>query len=103
MRTDGGADDVEDGAVTRDRLWITLAILLPALAATIAPMSTVDLAYQVRAGELMLGSLSVLREDPFTFTAMGDPWLNQQWGRACSSPSSTGSAAGAGWPCSAPR
>jgi hypothetical protein len=66
--------------MTRDRLWLAIAILLPALAATIAPMSTVDLAYQVRAGELMLASLSVLRTDPFTFTAMGDPWLNQQWG-----------------------
>ena len=66
--------------MSRGRLWLALAILLPALAATIAPMSTVDLAYQVRAGELMLGSLVVLREDPFTFTAFGDPWLNQQWG-----------------------
>ena len=66
--------------MSRDRLWLALAILLPAFAATIAPMSTVDLAYQVRAGELMLGSLAVLREDPFTFTAFGDPWLNQQWG-----------------------
>ncbi len=66
--------------MSRDRLWLAVAILLPALAATIAPMSTVDLAYQVRAGELMLGSLAVLRTDPFTFTAFGEPWLNQQWG-----------------------
>jgi hypothetical protein len=66
--------------MSRERLWLALAILLPAFAATIAPMSTVDLAYQVRAGELMLSSLTVLREDPFTFTAFGDPWLNQQWG-----------------------
>ena len=66
--------------MSRDRLWLALAILLPAFAATIAPMSTVDLAYQVRAGELMLGSLAILRTDPFTFTAFGEPWLNQQWG-----------------------
>ncbi len=66
--------------MNRDRLWLALAILLPALAATIAPMSTIDLAYQVRAGELMLASGAVLRVDPFTFTAFGDPWLNQQWG-----------------------
>jgi hypothetical protein len=64
----------------RDALWLALVPLLAALAATIAPMSTVDLAYQVRAGELMLGSLAVLREDQFTFTAYGEPWLNQQWG-----------------------
>ena len=66
--------------MTRDRLWLAIAVLLPALAATIASMSTVDLAYQVRAGELMLGSAAVLREDPFTFTAFGEPWPNQQWG-----------------------
>jgi hypothetical protein len=28
----------------------------------------------------MLGSGVVLRTDPFTFTAFGEPWLNQQWG-----------------------
>ena len=64
----------------RRELWFSLAVLLPSLAATIAPMSAVDLAYQVRAGELMLASGTILRADPFTFTAMGEPWLNQQWG-----------------------
>jgi hypothetical protein len=43
-------------------------------------MSTVDLAYQVRAGDLMRASGTVLRADPFTFTAAGQPWVNQQWG-----------------------
>jgi hypothetical protein len=66
--------------MTRDRLWLALAVLLPAFAATIAPLPTGDLAYQLRAGELMLASGAVLRADPFTFTAFGDPWLNQQWG-----------------------
>ncbi len=66
--------------MTRDRLWTLLAILLPVLGATIAPMSTVDLAYQVRAGDLMRASGTILRTDPFTFTAAGQPWLNQQWG-----------------------
>ena len=68
--------------MTRDRLWTLLVILLPALGATIAPMSTVDLAYQVRAGDLMRASGTILRTDPFTFTAAGQPWLNQQWGSA---------------------
>ena len=66
--------------MTRERLWLALAVLLPAFAATIAPLPTGDLAYQLRAGELMLASDAVLRADPFTFTAFGDPWLNQQWG-----------------------
>ena len=66
--------------MTRDRLWMLLAVLLPVLGATIAPMSTVDLAYQVRVGDLMRASGTVLRTDPLTFTAAGQAWLNQQWG-----------------------
>ena len=66
--------------MTRDRLWTLLAILLPVLGATIAPMSTVDLAYQVRVGDLIRASGSVLTTDPLTFTAAGQAWLNQQWG-----------------------
>jgi len=66
--------------MTRDRLWTLLAVLLPVLGATIAPMSTVDLAYLVRVGDLMRASGSVLRADPLTFTAAGQAWLNQQWG-----------------------
>ena len=42
--------------MTRDRLWTLLAVLLPVLGATIAPMSTVDLAYLVRVGDLMRAS-----------------------------------------------
>jgi hypothetical protein len=66
--------------VTRDRLWTLLAVLIPVLGATLAPMSTVDLAYQVRVGDLMRGSGSILTTDPLTFTAAGQLWLNQQWG-----------------------
>jgi hypothetical protein len=66
--------------VTRDRLWTLLAVLIPILGATIAPLSTVDLAYQVRVGDLMRASGSILATDPLTFTAVGQPWLNQQWG-----------------------
>ena len=66
--------------VTRDRLWTLLAVLLPVLGATIAPLSTIDLAYQVRVGDLMRASGFVLSTDPLTFTAAGQPWLNQQWG-----------------------
>jgi hypothetical protein len=66
--------------MSRERLWLFLAVALPVLGATLATMSTVDLAYQVRAGDLMLASGSILRTDPFTFTAGGEPWLNQQWG-----------------------
>ena len=36
------------------RLWLCLAVLLPVLAAIIAPLSTVDLAYQLRAGGMWI-------------------------------------------------
>jgi hypothetical protein len=65
--------------LTLAQLWAFLAVSLPATAALAAPMSTVDLAYQVRAGQLMLDAGQVLRADPFTFTVGGQPWLDQQW------------------------
>ena len=42
-------------------------------------MSMNDLAYQVRAGELMLRTGHVLRHDPFSFASSGS-WFDQQWG-----------------------
>jgi hypothetical protein len=66
--------------LTFPRLWAALAILLPVLAALLATLSTVDLAYNVRAGTLILDQGSVLRTDPFAFTTAGGPWLDQQWG-----------------------
>ncbi|MFI5200373.1 MAG: hypothetical protein ACHQXL_08380, partial [Candidatus Limnocylindrales bacterium] len=66
--------------LTFPRLWVALAILLPVLAALIATMSTVDLAYNVRAGQLMYEQGAILRTDPFAFTTGGAAWLDQQWG-----------------------
>jgi hypothetical protein len=43
-------------------------------------LSTVDLAYQVRAGDLMLRSHILIRSDTLSFTGAGRPWLDQQWG-----------------------
>ena len=60
-------------------VWASISVLLPAVASQAAPMSTIDLAYQVRAGELMLDRGQILRTDPFTFTIGGQPWLDQQW------------------------
>ncbi|MFL5777251.1 MAG: hypothetical protein ACJ76W_13335 [Chloroflexota bacterium] len=62
------------------RLWATLAILLPALAAMIANLSSVDLAYHLRAGGDILAGGGIPRTDTWTFTASGQPWLDQQWG-----------------------
>jgi hypothetical protein len=62
------------------RLWASLAILLPALAALIANLSSVDLAYHLRAGGDILAGGGIPRQDAWTFTALGQPWLDQQWG-----------------------
>ena len=61
------------------RLWIAIAVLLPALVALLVPLPAVDLAYQVRAGELILVTGHLPSADTFTFTVAGEPWLDQQW------------------------
>ncbi|MFV2065328.1 MAG: hypothetical protein ACC726_17705, partial [Chloroflexota bacterium] len=67
-------------AITRGHLFMLLAILLPAIASMLAPVFSGDVAYQIRAGQLMFESGTLLTTDPFTFTVLGEPWLNQQWG-----------------------
>ncbi|MGI8479852.1 MAG: hypothetical protein ACR2M2_08365 [Gaiellaceae bacterium] len=65
---------------TSDQVWSLLVWLLPAVAVLFSRMPVNDLAYQIRAGTLMLEHGHVLRTDPFTFTVLGQPWLDQQWG-----------------------
>src|SRR5437879_5927944 len=67
-------------AVSLPTVWFIAAIALPMIAALSFPLSTIDLTYHVRAGELMLQSHHLLRTDTFSFTARGAPWLDQQWG-----------------------
>jgi hypothetical protein len=66
--------------VTLARLWTVLAVLLPVLGALVARLSTVDLAYHLRAGEEILAARTVPTVDSWTFTAAGLPWVDQQWG-----------------------
>ncbi len=61
------------------RLWAFLAIGLPVLAAVIAPLPTVDLAYHLRAGGEILDTGAIPRVDTWTFTAAGMAWQDQQW------------------------
>jgi hypothetical protein len=61
-------------------IWVGTALLLPAMVAFVSRLSTGDLAYGVRSGQIMLRTGSILRVDVFTFTAWCQPWLNQQWG-----------------------
>ncbi|TAL05682.1 MAG: hypothetical protein EPO00_12450 [Chloroflexota bacterium] len=64
---------------TLAELWLFLAVALPVLASVIAAMSTVDLAYQLRAGAEILGGSGLPSVDTWTFTATGLPWFDQQW------------------------
>ncbi len=66
--------------MTLPRLWATLAILLPVLGALLANLSSVDLAYHLRAGTEILAGAGIPARDTFTFTAAGEPWVDQQWG-----------------------
>ena len=63
-----------------NRLWVFLAVALPVLAALLASMSTVDLAYHLRAGSHILSTGAIPGVDTWTFTAAGQPWVDQQWG-----------------------
>ena len=62
-----------------DRLWVVIALSLPALIALVAAMPAVDLAYQVRAGDEILATRALPGVDSWTFTVAGEPWLDQQW------------------------
>lgn len=59
--------------------WVALAVGLPALVVALSPLSTVDLAYGIRTGQLVLSGGGIPRVDGFTFTAGGLPWVDQQW------------------------
>lgn len=62
-----------------DRLWLFLALALPALASLLVPLPAVDLAYGMRAGDLVLATGAIPAIDTWTFTVAGTPWLDQQW------------------------
>lgn len=66
--------------MTLPRLWAFLAVALPALAALLASLSSVDLTYQLRAGAEILDTRAIPQVDAWTFTAAGLPWFDQQWG-----------------------
>ena len=65
--------------LTLPELWVFLAVALPVLAALLATLPTVDLAYQLRAGAEILAGHGIPTRDTWTFTAAGLPWLDQQW------------------------
>jgi hypothetical protein len=59
-------------------VWASLAGGIPILVSLLSRMDTVDLAYQLRAGNDVLAG-SIPRVDTYTFTSGGAAWLDQQW------------------------
>ena len=59
--------------------WVALAVGVPAIVVALSSMSTVDLGYGIRTGQLVMTGAAIPRVDPFTFTAAGLPWVDQQW------------------------
>jgi hypothetical protein len=66
-------------AIRLSHVWATTAVVVPVLVLAGSPLAMVDLAYQLRAGDIMLDTHAILRTDVFAATAYGRPWLNQQW------------------------
>ena len=66
--------------LTNASAWLAIAIMIPVAIALAGTTLAIDLAYQVRAGQIMLDTHHILTTDTFTFTVAGRPWLDQQWG-----------------------
>jgi hypothetical protein len=60
-------------------VWVATGVLIPVIVIAGSPLSAIDLAYHLRAGDIMLDTHAILRTDVFTAAAYGRPWLNQQW------------------------
>ena len=64
---------------TLNDVWMVLALAGPALVALNASLASIDLTYHLRLGEMIRATGSIPRADSFTFSAPGEPWLDQQW------------------------
>jgi hypothetical protein len=62
------------------RLWVVVVLGAVGVMQLAATPSAIDLAYHVKAGELMVEQRSVLRSDPLAWPTAGGPWLDQNWG-----------------------
>lgn len=67
------------GGIRLSSVWVAVALLLPFTISLTSRLLTGDLAYGIRAGQIMLDTGEVLRSDVFSFSAWCRPWLNQQW------------------------
>ena len=62
------------------RLWLIVVLGAIGLMALARTPSAIDLAYHVKAGELMVAEGALPRTDVLAWTTAGRPWLDQNWG-----------------------
>lgn len=77
---DGSQPEVNGAGLRLSSVWIVAAFALPMTIVLVGPLDSIDLAYVIRAGRIMLRTGDVLRTDVLLFTTRCEPWANQQWG-----------------------
>jgi hypothetical protein len=66
--------------LTLPRLWIVVVLgAIGVMQLAVTPSAT-DLAYHVKAGELMVEQHAILRTDVLAWPTAGRPWVDQNWG-----------------------
>src|SRR5262245_4594392 len=66
--------------LTMPRLWLIVVLGAIGVMGLARMPSAVDLAYHVKAGELMVAEGALPRTDVLAWTTAGRPWLDQNWG-----------------------
>jgi hypothetical protein len=66
--------------LTLPRLWVVVVLGAIGVMQLAATPSAIDLAYHVKAGELIVEQRAVLRTDVLAWPSAGGPWLDQNWG-----------------------
>jgi hypothetical protein len=66
--------------LTVPRLWLIVVLGTIGVMALGRTPSAVDLAYHVKAGQLMVAEHALPRTDVLAWTTAGRPWLDQNWG-----------------------
>ncbi len=60
--------------------WVAIGILVPLILGLVSLMGAIDLAYHLRAGEMIIAERELPGVDTYTFSVTGTPWVDQQWG-----------------------
>ena len=66
--------------LTVPRLWVVVVLGAIGVMQLAATPSAIDVAYHVKAGELIVEQRAVLRTDVLAWPTAGRPWVDQNWG-----------------------